>query len=87
MDHDPKATFKFAPLQSEVGNELLKEHGLPRDMSTVVVIDSTGEYRIELIFPPRQPRTTHPRAPGGAWNLTEVWAQTRQAPTCGRRRR
>lgn len=40
VDRDPEGRFKFAPLQSDIGASLLERHGLPKDMSTVVLIEA-----------------------------------------------
>ncbi len=40
IEHDPKAKFRFASLQSETGQTLLKQYQLPTDeLNTVVLID------------------------------------------------
>lgn len=44
LDHDPEAAFDFAPLQGPTGKKLLKLHGLPLDVSTVVLIDECGHH-------------------------------------------
>ena len=44
LDHDPKATFDFAPLQGPTGRRLLKANGLPLDVSTVVLVDEEGTH-------------------------------------------
>lgn len=43
---DPRAHFRFAPLQSEVGQRLLRAHRLPTDdWDTLVLIDGANAYR------------------------------------------
>lgn len=43
--HDPNRTFRFAPLQSEVGRQLLLQHQLDADaLQTVVLIESDRTY-------------------------------------------
>lgn len=43
--NDPAGTFRFAPLQSEVGEALLAEYGLPTDrMASVVLVDGGETY-------------------------------------------
>lgn len=45
IKRDPKAYFKFAPLQSEEGKALLAQHGLPIDaMDTIVLIENNKAY-------------------------------------------
>jgi predicted DCC family thiol-disulfide oxidoreductase YuxK len=41
---DPKARIRFASLQSDVGQKLLAEHGIPLDMSTVALVDEKGAH-------------------------------------------
>ena len=40
--HDSRNRIKFASLQSPVGEALLRQHGLPDDVRTVVMIDERG---------------------------------------------
>ncbi len=61
--HDQTGRFKFAPLQSEIGLDLRKRHGIPDAMDSLVVVEndraythSTGALRIA-------------RGLGGAWRL------------------
>lgn len=43
--HDPTAKFRFASLQSETGQTLLRQHQLPTDeINTVVLIDGETAY-------------------------------------------
>ena len=44
LKRDPKGVFKFASLQSEVGQQLLKEYDVPNNMDSIVLIDSDGYY-------------------------------------------
>ncbi|MET0287149.1 MAG: DCC1-like thiol-disulfide oxidoreductase family protein [Polyangiales bacterium] len=44
VDRDPKAHFQFASLQSELGERTLREHGLPLDLNTVVLIEGGKAY-------------------------------------------
>ena len=39
LKRDRQARFRFASLQSEVGQSLLKAHDMPMDLSTVVLIE------------------------------------------------
>ncbi len=42
--NDPDAVFRFAPLQSDVGQELLSEFGMPTDELESVVLVEGDEY-------------------------------------------
>ena len=42
IDRDTRGRFKFAPLQSEYGARLLREHGYSRDALTSVVLIEDG---------------------------------------------
>ena len=45
IDRDPDAQFKFAALQSEEGQELLRHFGLPQeDLFSVILIESEKAY-------------------------------------------
>jgi predicted DCC family thiol-disulfide oxidoreductase YuxK len=45
IDHDPAATFRFAPLQSPAARQLLVEHRVnPDAMSSIVLIDAGRAY-------------------------------------------
>ncbi|WP_323191674.1 thiol-disulfide oxidoreductase DCC family protein [Halostella sp. PRR32] len=45
VPRDPEATFRFAPLQSDVGKALLAEHDLPTDeLESVVLIEGDDCY-------------------------------------------
>ena len=69
LRHDRRGRFRFAALQSEVGQALLERHGLPTDdMDTFVLVEdgraylrSTGALRVA-------------RGLGGAWRLASVLA-------------
>jgi predicted DCC family thiol-disulfide oxidoreductase YuxK len=39
IDRDPEKKFKFAPLQSEVGRELLAKYKIDEDMDSIVLIE------------------------------------------------
>jgi predicted DCC family thiol-disulfide oxidoreductase YuxK len=41
---DPRARLRFAPLRSEVAQRMLREHGVPLDMTTVVLVDAKGAH-------------------------------------------
>lgn len=45
IDRDPQAYFKFAPLQSEIGEKLLKENGIDKiETDSVVLIEDGKVY-------------------------------------------
>lgn len=44
LKRDPKGVFKFASLQSEIGQQLLKEYDVPNHMDSIVLIDGDGFY-------------------------------------------
>ncbi len=45
IDRDPEAYFKFAPLQSEIGEKLLKENGIDKiETDSVVLIEDGKVY-------------------------------------------
>lgn len=41
---DPAGQIRYASLQSAVGLEMLSQHGVPLDVSTVVLIDAEGAH-------------------------------------------
>jgi predicted DCC family thiol-disulfide oxidoreductase YuxK len=44
-ERDPKAQFRFAPLQSRIGEALMRRHGLPYgDLSSLVLIEDERAY-------------------------------------------
>ena len=43
IDRDPKERLKFASLQSDVGQQLLRERNLVSDLDTVIVIDKDSD--------------------------------------------
>ncbi|PWA11805.1 thiol-disulfide oxidoreductase [Pueribacillus theae] len=44
IKRDPNAVFKFASLQSDIGKELLKKHGLNEDTDSFVLIENNKSY-------------------------------------------
>ncbi|WP_256393796.1 thiol-disulfide oxidoreductase DCC family protein [Natronoarchaeum rubrum] len=45
VPRDPEGRFRFASLQSDVGKELLAEHGLPTDeLESIVLIEGDESY-------------------------------------------
>ncbi len=43
IDRDPEKYFKFAPLQSEIGQKLLKENGVDKTVTDSVVLIEDGK--------------------------------------------
>lgn len=41
---DPRGRLRYASLQSEAGRKLLAEHGIPLDVTTVVLVDAEGAH-------------------------------------------
>jgi predicted DCC family thiol-disulfide oxidoreductase YuxK len=44
IDRDPHAQFRFAPLQSEVGETLRAAHEIPEELDSIVLIDGGRPY-------------------------------------------
>ncbi len=44
LKHDGRQRFRFASLQSPVAADLLRQHGLPNDLDTVVMIDGDHAF-------------------------------------------
>lgn len=44
IKRDPRAIFSFASLQSNIGQALLKQHQLPLDSDSIVLIDNEGYF-------------------------------------------
>lgn len=44
IKRDPTGTFKFASLQGEFGQNLLKTHGLSADINSIVLIENKSIY-------------------------------------------
>ncbi len=42
--HDPEKKFKFATLQSDIGQRLLAEHGIGKDVDSVILIEDGKAY-------------------------------------------
>ena len=42
IDRDNKGTFKFAALQSDIGQEILKKHGLKQDDFDSIILEKEG---------------------------------------------
>jgi predicted DCC family thiol-disulfide oxidoreductase YuxK len=43
IDRDSKGIFKFAALQSEIGQELLKKYGLKQDSFDSIILEKEGK--------------------------------------------
>lgn len=68
LRRDRKRAFRFAPLASAIGQELLARHGLPPDPGTVVVIDEGQPFlRSDAVL-----RVL--RRVGGIWHLLRMGA-------------
>lgn len=68
ISHDPKAIFRFAPLQSSIGAKLLSENGIPADSlnSVVVVLEGKAFLRSEAVL-------KGVRRLGGIWSLSSIF--------------
>lgn len=44
FEHDRRAHFRFTPLQSDVGRELLARHRISREADTVVLIEGDSAF-------------------------------------------
>jgi predicted DCC family thiol-disulfide oxidoreductase YuxK len=44
IDRDPDAQFRFAPLQSDVGESLRARHEIPEELDSIVLIDDGKAY-------------------------------------------
>lgn len=44
IDRDPKGVFHFASLQSEIGQELLEKHNIPKMTDSLVLVDEQQAY-------------------------------------------
>jgi predicted DCC family thiol-disulfide oxidoreductase YuxK len=42
--HDPDKKFRFAPLQSEIGQELQAKHGIGDDIDSIVLVENDKAY-------------------------------------------
>ncbi len=68
IEHDPGAKFRFASLQSEAGQALLRQHNLPTDeLNTVVLVDAGRAYTRSDV-----PLRIFGKI-GGAWSLLAVF--------------
>jgi len=44
VDHDPRERFVFAPLQSDLGEQALRDHALREDLDSVVLIEGDRAF-------------------------------------------
>lgn len=44
LKRDTRGIFKFASLQSEAGSQVIKQHEIPQDMESFVLIDNDRTY-------------------------------------------
>ncbi|RWR06541.1 thiol-disulfide oxidoreductase DCC family protein [Siminovitchia fortis] len=44
IKNDPKGTFRFASLQSDIGQKLLKERNVPSDIDSIILIEGDKAY-------------------------------------------
>ena len=44
LDRDPAGLFRFASLQSEIGQRLCREHGIATDVGTIVLVEDGVAY-------------------------------------------
>ncbi|RST72743.1 thiol-disulfide oxidoreductase DCC family protein [Siminovitchia acidinfaciens] len=44
IKNDPKGNFRFASLQSDIGQKLLKEYNVPADVDSIVLIENDKAY-------------------------------------------
>jgi len=42
--HDREKNFKFAPLQSEIGQQLKKEHNIGDDIDSIILVEGERAY-------------------------------------------
>ncbi|MEN2768839.1 thiol-disulfide oxidoreductase DCC family protein [Ornithinibacillus xuwenensis] len=44
IKRDPKGIYKFTSLQSDIGQSLLKENGIPKELDSFVYIENNNVY-------------------------------------------
>ena len=44
IGHDPEKKFRFATLQSDIGQKLLAEHGIGKDVDSVILIENKQAF-------------------------------------------
>jgi predicted DCC family thiol-disulfide oxidoreductase YuxK len=44
IDHDPQGKFKFAPLQSEFGEQMRRKYGISENVDSIILIDAGRAY-------------------------------------------
>lgn len=67
ISHDPDKKFRFAPLQSEIGQELQEKHGIGDDIDSIVLVENDKAYTHSTAGL-RVARTM-----GGIWSLAYVF--------------
>jgi len=67
ISHDPDKIFRFAPLQSEIGQELQGKHGIGNDIDSIVLVENDKAYTYSTAGL-RVARTM-----GGIWSLAYVF--------------
>jgi predicted DCC family thiol-disulfide oxidoreductase YuxK len=69
LRHDGRDQFRFAPLQSELAQTLVRRYGLdPNDFDTVVVLADFGQPA-ERVLTRSQAALWAVSRPGGIWSL------------------
>lgn len=64
IERDPEKYFKFAPLQSEIGQKLLEEHGIDKTVTDSVVLIENGKAYVRTTAALRVARKL-----SGAWRF------------------
>lgn len=67
INHDPNKKFRFAPLQSEIGQELQQKHGIGDDIDSIVLVEDDKAYTHSTAGL-RVARTM-----GGIWSLAYIF--------------
>ncbi len=67
IGHDPDKKVRFAPLQSEIGQELQKKHGIGDDIDSIVLVEDEKAYTHSTAGL-RVARTM-----GGIWSLAYIF--------------
>lgn len=44
IKRDPKAVFKFASLESEIGRQLIKKYRVPKNVNSLILLDNNRYY-------------------------------------------
>lgn len=67
LKRDPAGKFKFAPLQGETGQRLLKKHGISTDINSIVLIEH------EKVFIKSNAAIRVGRQLTGAWKMASAF--------------